>query len=276
MRRASTLGTSITLLLASLALLETAFIYLLGINKSFTHDFLISFSVTQLISHVILWAFLMAARPFFHKEESKNILTRVNLANIFTIFRLSILPTSLFLIIASRTWDVMPFLAGTLVLSFLSDALDGFISRKFNQKTYIGRILDSVSDYSLLFAISVVFRAFQILPLYLFIAIILRFTFQALGMTVFLLRYKYFAPKSTIGGKITVATVMLLFIVQALKLAGPVRFLYVAPWIEYAAGTIILLSTIEKAWGFYRTYKQVAMRALSSDGATKHTQDENL
>ena len=55
-----------------------------------------------------------------------------------------------------------------LALVFLTDSFDGQIARRTNQITKIGQMLDSISDYSLLVVISVVYYRNEIVPLWFF------------------------------------------------------------------------------------------------------------
>jgi len=66
----------------------------------------------------------------------------LNLANILTITRLLIVP---FFVISvyygEYTWAL-----GLFVGAALTDGLDGFVARAFNQKTQLGTILDPMAD----------------------------------------------------------------------------------------------------------------------------------
>lgn len=75
----------------------------------------------------------------------------MSIANYFTFSRILIAP--IFLIVylehaALGITDVMLpyFLLALLALSELSDALDGFLARKYNQVTDLGKVLDPMAD----------------------------------------------------------------------------------------------------------------------------------
>ena len=72
------------------------------------------------------------------KEKSKNL----NIPNALSVLRiLLIIP---FMICYLR--DYMTAAVVVLILSGISDALDGFVARHFNQRTQLGQMLDPISD----------------------------------------------------------------------------------------------------------------------------------
>jgi CDP-diacylglycerol--glycerol-3-phosphate 3-phosphatidyltransferase len=73
-------------------------------------------------------------------------------------------------------------------------------------------MLDSISDYSLLGVISIVYYTNEILPGWFFAIILIRLFLQALGMFIFILLGRPLPMQSTWGGKITIATTMALYL----------------------------------------------------------------
>ena len=62
--------------------------------------------------------------------------------NLLSLFRVVLLPFYLYLV-AQHSF----YLAGVIIaISGLTDFLDGFIARRFNQITELGKILDPVAD----------------------------------------------------------------------------------------------------------------------------------
>ncbi|WP_432846260.1 CDP-alcohol phosphatidyltransferase family protein [Treponema denticola] len=110
------------------------------------------------------------------------MLEKVNLANGITLLRISSVPLIAFLLKQNSIEQIKIILAVVLILVFLTDFFDGFIARKFNQETRIGRMLDSMSDYSLLALVSIVYYQLGLLPNWFFYLIFVRLMFQALGM----------------------------------------------------------------------------------------------
>lgn len=82
----------------------------------------------------------------------------MNLANQITVFRILLIPVFVGLVIyygqsvqhGSANESLRLWAAGVFGLAALSDALDGWIARRFNQRTRIGAILDPLADKLLL------------------------------------------------------------------------------------------------------------------------------
>lgn len=130
--------------------------------------------------HTTLWHTLLLLFLILHKSEfaNKSINTpaenigeklsllpaRINTANKITLCRISSVPLVAFLLKNHEIKGIKFVLTAVLVFVFLTDLFDGLIARKYNQETDIGRMLDSMSDYSLLTLVSVVYFQLGILP----------------------------------------------------------------------------------------------------------------
>jgi cardiolipin synthase (CMP-forming) len=215
---------------------------------------IILFSVVTLFVHAALLMFLFMSRESFYIEETKTKLDSVNIANRITLARISTLPTILFLIMMLREYRLLVWVLVIIVLAFLTDLLDGKISRSLHQVTRIGRILDSVSDYSLLTVISIVYFYFDLLPTWFFIIVLFRLFFQATGMAVFLVIEKRVRPETSFMGKVAIATTMILYAIELFRfipVAGRITEIAVSVC-EYAAGAVLVASVADKAYYFYR------------------------
>ena len=67
----------------------------------------------------------------------------MNIPNILTLFRLLLVPLFAWLVLAEGNWWLA---AGVFVLAGLTDVLDGYIARKFNMITDIGKVFDPLAD----------------------------------------------------------------------------------------------------------------------------------
>lgn len=75
----------------------------------------------------------------------------MNIANCLTFIRIFISPIFLLVYIEHQTLDISPqvlpyILLFLLGVSELSDAFDGYVARKYNQVTDLGKILDPMAD----------------------------------------------------------------------------------------------------------------------------------
>jgi len=84
----------------------------------------------------------------------------VNLANSISIFRLVLIPIFIGLVLYYEPGreGVRYLAAGGLITAALSDILDGYVARRFDQRTKLGSVLDPLAD-KLLINLSFVFLA---------------------------------------------------------------------------------------------------------------------
>ena len=94
----------------------------------------------------------------------------VSLPNLITIARILIVPLAVWLIIGHQY--------GLALLAFLaagiSDAVDGFIARRYNLQSELGSYLDPIADKALLVSIYVSLAILQVLPNWLAIIVVTR------------------------------------------------------------------------------------------------------
>ncbi|AIN93297.1 CDP-alcohol phosphatidyltransferase family protein [Treponema putidum] len=208
--------------------------------------------------HSLLLLFLILYKGEFVNVENNLLLEKINLANAITLFRISSVPLIAFLLKQNEIKYFKIILAVVLILVFLTDFFDGFIARKFNQETKIGRMLDSMSDYSLLALVSIVYYQLALLPNWFFYLIFGRLMFQAIGMLFFMLLKFPVEIKSTKGGKITIAVTMIFYSLKMIQffVNCPDNFKNFFLIAEYSCGFIIFVFLFEKVFIFYNHYKK--------------------
>jgi cardiolipin synthase len=94
----------------------------------------------------------------------------VTIPNLITILRFILVPG---VVLALLTGNMGWALAGFLVAG-ISDGIDGFIARQFNQRTELGAYMDPMADKLLLVSVFVVLGIMGELPLWLVIAAVSR------------------------------------------------------------------------------------------------------
>lgn len=94
----------------------------------------------------------------------------MTIPNLITILRLLLVPCVVLAMLQLR-WD-WAFLG--FVVAGVSDGVDGFIARNFNQRTRLGAYLDPIADKVLLVSVFVVLGIIGQLPLWLVIAVVSR------------------------------------------------------------------------------------------------------
>ena len=94
----------------------------------------------------------------------------MNAANSLTILRITLVPVIIFFLgqnsYATATW--------IFLVAGVTDALDGFIARRFGQVTQLGSILDPVADKALIISTVIVLACKGLLPWWLATAVIVR------------------------------------------------------------------------------------------------------
>lgn len=227
----------------------------------FTRAFRLSFGYvrlflfTSVVFHLAVLVFLLAFRKEFSLVDGGKSLVRVNLANEITLARMSTLPTLLILIVASKEYRIQTPLLVLVALVFLTDFADGWVSRASRQVTFIGRMLDSISDYSLLIVLSIVFYYYQLIPGWFFWLVVFRLFFQGTAMAALLVTKRSINTQSTFMGKAAIAATMVLYTAEVLKAAVRWNRVWVWSILEYAAGAVVFLSIFEKAAMFLRQMK---------------------
>jgi len=94
----------------------------------------------------------------------------MNLANWLTLLRLCLVP----LVIVAITQHRFDLALIGFVVAGLTDAVDGWIARRFNQMSELGALLDPIADKSLLVSIFITLGILGIIPLWLVVLVVAR------------------------------------------------------------------------------------------------------
>jgi cardiolipin synthase (CMP-forming) len=99
-------------------------------------------------------------------------LTRLefNLPNLITLARLLCMPLAIWLILEARYGVAF----WVFVAAGISDALDGYIAKRFDQRTPLGALLDPIADKALLAGVYITLGLADQLPHWLVILVVLR------------------------------------------------------------------------------------------------------
>ncbi|MEN9955430.1 MAG: hypothetical protein RLY34_237 [Actinomycetota bacterium] len=105
----------------------------------------------------------MSTQPVLSMKE--QFLT---VPNLLSMLRLAFVPVFLYLLLSERYLSAIVVLA----LSSLTDYLDGYFARKFNQVTRLGQLLDPAADRLYIFSTLVGLSITGIIPVWLALVII--------------------------------------------------------------------------------------------------------
>jgi phosphatidylglycerophosphate synthase len=211
-----------------------------------------TFLAVAVAYHALLLSMLLLFKRDFVKVPSGEALTRVNLANVVTMFRLTSMPTLLFLVLAAKDYRIRLPLLGLVVLVFATDFVDGYISRKAKEVTRIGKMMDSTSDYVLLIVLTIVFYYFSLVPPWFFLLVTARLGLQVAFVFILIAVKRSIDPKTTFLGKAAVASIMVLYAIEVLRLIFGLGRIGLVAGLEWATAAIVLVSMVDKAAAFAR------------------------
>lgn len=211
-----------------------------------------AFLAVAIAYHSLLLATLLLFKQDFVKVPSGERLQRVNLANVVTLFRLTSMPTVLFLVLAAKDYRIRYPLLGLVIIVFATDFIDGWISRKAGEVTRVGKMMDSASDYCLLLVLTIVFYYFSLVPPWFFLLVTARLVLQMVLVSILIVVNKRIEPKTTFMGKAAVASIMVLYAIEVIRLIFGIGRVELVSVLEWMTAAIVLVSMIDKAVAFVR------------------------
>lgn len=125
----------------------------------------------------------------------------INIPNILTVAR--ILMTPLFVILLMK--NLFGHALVLFTLAAVSDGLDGFIARYFNQRTVMGAYLDPIADKFLLSAAFITLAILTVIPAWLTVIVISRDILIMAGIAIFTINNIKVKIKPSIVSKFTTA-----------------------------------------------------------------------
>lgn len=122
--------------------------------------------------HPEIYRLRLAAKPFDGSQDAKDGSGRViqSLPNLITVGRIVLVPV----VIWAITQGHMMLAFWVFVAAGISDAIDGFIAKRFNAQTEFGAYLDPIADKALLMSIYVTLSIEMLLPRWIVIAVVSR------------------------------------------------------------------------------------------------------
>ncbi len=182
--------------------------------------------------------------------------TGLTIPNIITLMRFVLVPAVVFALLTENVdWAFAGFL-----LAGISDGVDGFIARQFNQRTELGAYLDPIADKLLLVSVFVVLGYMGHLPLWLVIAVVSRDALIVGGVLLATIMGNPVAMKPLFISK---ANTLAQILVAAMILAelsleypfGPLHdgLIYLCGLLTVASGAAYLVNWIKHMSGYVDT-----------------------
>ena len=216
------------------------------------------------VYHGLMTVTLVLRRGDFRVDATGELLPRVNLPNTLTWIRLSSLPTILFLVIQAQDVPAtLPAILPLVCAVFATDFLDGMAARRRGEITFVGRYLDSGSDYLTIIGVTIILYVFGLLPLWFLVLVLARLILFAVGMVVLALREGKANPLVTFVGKMSIFALMVLYAMEVARL-------FDVPWIgndtvvrivSYAVALIVAGSMVDKGIFLARRFASLPPRA---------------
>jgi len=211
------------------------------------------------VYHLIIFMALLQFRKYFRHSDTGVALESVSIPNALTLLRATSLPGLSFLFILTRTEPQLSLpLVIFVALAFLTDLLDGFLSRLLKQVTDLGKILDSTTDYVVLFSLTLVLGITGVLPLWFFILILFRLFWMGGIMVLLTWKRKGVVLETTFWGKASFFALMVLLVLEILvffRISGMENH-WIVRGMEYITGGLLLISILDKGQFFIQWWKK--------------------
>lgn len=130
----------------------------------------------------------------------------MNLPNLISLARLLLVPVTVWLLVANEMMAAF----WVFVAAGLSDAVDGFIAKRFNMTTELGRYLDPLADKALLVSVYVTLGIQGVLPDWLVILVVTRDVLILGGMALALVLSMPLPLRPAIVSKVNTALQIIL------------------------------------------------------------------
>ena len=161
----------------------------------------------------------------------------MNIPNTITILRMGLVPVLVYLLLQGN------YRAAILVLlvAGLSDALDGFIARRFDICTDLGSVLDPLADKILIIASVLTLAQRGLLPLWLTAVIVIRDLIIVGGATAYYLRAGSIEMTPNITSKLNTFILVCLILLVMATAAG---MTHGAAWLPVLFGCALFTTVI--------------------------------
>ncbi len=168
----------------------------------------------------------------------------MNAANAITLLRLCLVPVLAFLLIEGR--HVAAF--WTFVIASVSDGIDGFIARHFDQRTHIGAVMDPVADKLLILASVLGLAWIKLLPLWLAALMVGRDFVIVVGAVSYRIAIGPYQMQPTLLGKACTFVQFSLLVVLLAQAAGYLDAAGYLPWVFGVVAFLTVLSGAHYVW----------------------------
>lgn len=182
-----------------------------------------------------------------NRLELGKVLT---LPNFLSISRLFLLPLILLALATKQSATALIL----MVLSWISDAMDGYLARKMNLVSNLGKLLDHLVDKIWVGTILVTLVLVKGLPVYIATAVIIRDLLIVFGSS-FIANSQKNIVSSNFLGKVAGFLFALIIVVYTLDIK---KFEFIKNYLLLAVLIAIILSSINYSYIFIRTMRRTS------------------
>lgn len=162
----------------------------------------------------------------------------MTIPNIITLLRFILVPAVIYAILVGEMgWALAGF-----VIAGVSDGIDGFIARQFNQRSELGAYLDPMADKLLLVSVFVVLGLMGELPLWLVMLAVSRDALIITAVLISTIMANPVAMKPLMVSKANTAVQIVLAAAVLSELAFAQNFWNVRTWLVVVSGVLTAAS----------------------------------
>jgi len=160
----------------------------------------------------------------------------MNLPNGITLARFVLIPIYAYLISQHMLYEAL----AVVIIAGVTDVLDGYIARKRQQITTIGKLLDPLADKVLMIAVIVSFLYLRFIPWQAALAIFIREIGMIIGAASFHVR-GYKTVQANVLGKLTTVLYYLAIVFLFMQVDFAVPYLWFVIILSFIASVIYIL-----------------------------------
>lgn len=171
-----------------------------------------------------------------------------DIPNVITAFRFLLVPPVVILLLQER------FTAALVVFGVagFSDALDGFLAKRFDWRSRLGGIMDPLADKLLLVSSFVTLGWLGLIPAWLVLLVILRDLVIVAGATFYHMRIEQFEAEPSVASKLNTAAQILLVLAVMFSFGIQVLPAILIDVLSYSVLATILWSGFDYVWTWGR------------------------
>lgn len=182
-----------------------------------------------------------------------------NIPNAISLVRILLVPVFVVMYLkglepGQQVWQYWSF--GVLVVSGLTDCVDGYIARRFNQITDLGKVLDPIADKLTQVAVLVCLTVYRPRLLPLLIICFVKELCQAIGSAIMLRRHTKVEGAKWYG---KISTIVFYAVMAALVLWEDMPITWVTVLTALVAA-LMIFAFIQYTLLFIRVYKETAVK----------------